>query len=112
MATPQALQRVCPHCATIAVTPERTCPHCRRSYRRGSVLPWVAALALLQTALTIGAVAYLLTTFGKTLETELDDQVQVVQRDFEREIEGLDRRVRRDLRRELDARLPQAPAVP
>ncbi len=103
----QALQRVCPHCSTIAVTPERSCPHCRRSYFRGSVLPWVAALALLQTALTIGAVAYLLSTFGDALEIELDDQVQVVQRDFEQEIDGLDRRVRRELRRELDARLPQ-----
>lgn len=103
MATSQALQRVCPHCATIAVTPGRTCPHCGRSYARRSILPWVAALALLQTALTIGAVAYLLTTFGQTLETELDDQVQVVQRDFETQVDGLDRRIRR----ELDARLPR-----
>lgn len=108
MATPpgQALQRVCPHCSTIAVTPERRCPWCRRSYARGSILPWVAVLALLQTALTVGAVAYMLTVFGDTLETELDDQVEVVQRDFERELDGLDTRVRRELRRELDTRLP------
>lgn len=59
-------------------------------------------------SLTIGAVAYLLTTFGDALEIELDDQVQVVQRDFEKEIDGLDARVRRELRRELDARLPRA----
>lgn len=111
MATPQgqALQRVCPHCSTISVTGDRHCPWCRSSYTR-RVLPWVAALALLQTALTIGGVALLLTTFGDALETELDDQVQVVQRDFEREIDGLDERVRRELRRELDARLP--PLVP
>ena len=109
MATPQAIQRVCPHCSTIAVTAERKCPWCRRSYGRGSILPWVAALALLQTALTIGAVAFLLMTFGNALEGELDDQVGVVQRDFEREIDGLDTRVRRELRRELDARLPAAP---
>ncbi len=108
MATPegQALQRVCPHCSTIAVTPERRCPWCRRSYSRG-MLPWIAALALLQAGLTIGAVAYLLTTFGDALEIELDDQVQVVQRDFEKEIDGLDERVRRELRLELDARLPR-----
>jgi len=71
------------------------------------MLPWIAALALLQAGLTIGAVAYLLTTFGDALEIELDDQVQVVQRDFEKEIDGLDARVRRELRRELDARLPR-----
>ena len=110
MATPsgQALQRVCPHCSTIAVTQDRRCPWCRRSYTR-RILPWIAALALLQTALTIGAVALLLTTFGDSLETELDDQVEVVQRDFEQELEGLEDRVRRELRTELDARLPAAP---
>ena len=107
----QALQRVCPHCSTIAVTPERRCPWCRRSYTR-RILPWIAALALLQTALTIGAVAFLLTTFGDALESELDDQVQVVQRDFEQEIDGLDERVRRELRRELDARLPPVTSSP
>ena len=104
----QALQRVCPHCSTIAVTPERRCPWCRRSYGR-RILPWIAAFALLQTLLTVGAVALLLVTFGDTLETELDDQVEVVQRDFEREIDGLDSRVRQELRRELDARLPAVP---
>jgi len=108
MAIPQGqpLQRVCPRCSTIAVTSEARCPWCRRSYSR-SVGSWVAALALLQTALTVGAVAYLLGTFGDALGTELGDQVQVVQRDFERELEGLDSSVRRELRRELDARLPQ-----
>ncbi len=109
MAIPQGqpLQRVCPHCSTISVTPERKCPWCRRSYSRGSILPWVAALALLQTALTVGAVAFLLTAFGNALRSELDDQVRVVQRDFEKQIDGLDERVQRELRRELDARLPQ-----
>ena len=108
MATPQgqALQRVCPHCSTIAVTPEQRCPRCRRSYTRRSILPWVGLLALLQTALTIGAVAVLLAAFGDALETELDDQVSVVQRDFERGIDGLATDVRRELRDELDARLP------
>lgn len=105
----QARQRVCPHCSTIAVTPERKCPWCRRSYRRRT-LPWIATLALLQTALTIAAVAFLLTTFGDALETELDDQVEVVQRDFEQELDGLEARFRRELRSELDARLP--PAAP
>ncbi len=113
MATPPApaLQRVCPHCATISVTAERNCPWCRRPYSRRLLL-YVALFALVQTAVTIGAVALLLTVFGDTLETELDEQVEVVQRDFEKEIDGLDTRVRRELRRELDQRLPKQPVAP
>lgn len=46
MATPpaQALQRVCPHCSTIAATNERRCPWCRRSYTR-SIAPYLALFA-------------------------------------------------------------------
>ncbi len=111
MATPpaQPLQRVCPHCATISVTAERSCPWCRRSYRR-RLLPCLAFFAILQTAITIGAVALLLTTFGNTLDTELDRQVTTVQRDIEEQFDGLDTRVRRELREEFDRRLP-APAT-
>ncbi len=113
MATPpaQALQRVCPHCATISVTAERNCPWCRRSYRR-RLLPYLALFAAVQTAVTIGAVAVLLTVFGDTLNTELDKQVTTVQRDFETQLDGLDEQVRRELRKELDQRLPRQPGAP
>lgn len=109
MATPapQALQRVCPHCATISVTQDRKCPWCRRSFKRAAVLPWVLLIALLQSAITIGAVVYLLTTFGDSLETELDDQVEVVQRDIEKQVDGIDT----SIRRKLDRRLPATGAT-
>ncbi len=107
MVTPsgQALQRVCPHCSTIAVTASRSCPFCRRSYHR-RLLPWIAALALLQTVVMVVALAVLLTRVGNDLQDELDRQVSTVQRDLDRQVGGLDIRVRRELRRELDARLP------
>lgn len=113
MATPpaQALQRVCPHCATIAVTAARQCPWCRRSYTR-RLLPYLALFALLQTVITVGAVALLLSAFGNSLQSELDKQVRVVQDDFGTQLDGLDGKVRRELRRELDQRLPAQPVAP
>ena len=108
----QQRQRVCPHCSSLAVTPAASCPWCGRSYTRGRVLPWIALLALVQTAVVIGAVALLLVTFGDTLDRELDVAVTDVQRDFEEELDTLDARVRRELRRELDLRLPSTTAVP
>ncbi len=104
---PAAPQRVCPHCATVAYTTESHCPYCRRSYRR-SVLPAVAAMLLVTTALILGGVYYLLTEFGDTLDAELDAQVETVQDDFDRDVRGLER----SIRRELDQRFPAAPAAP
>ena len=113
MATPpvQALQRVCPHCATISVTAERSCPWCRRSYRR-RLLPYLVLFAVVQTVVTIAAVAALLSVFGNTLDAELDKQVTGVQRDFEKQLDGLDSQIRRELRKELDQRLPTQPGAP
>ena len=103
-ATPQ---RVCPHCATVAYTGAGRCPYCRRSYRR-RILPAVAAMLLVTAALVLGGVYYLLTEFGDQLDSELDRQVTTVQEDFGRDVEGLER----SIRRELDRRLPAAPAGP
>ena len=66
------------------------------------------AMLLLFAAGILAGVALMLTAFGDELETELDDQVQVVQRDFEREVNGLER----ELKRELDRRLGPSPAAP
>lgn len=107
MATPTAAtpQRVCPHCSTVAYTGGGRCPYCRRSYRRRT-LPAVAAMLLLTAAVILGGVSYLLMEFGRQLDSELDRQVRAVQRDFSRDVEGLER----GIRRELDRRLPSAPA--
>jgi hypothetical protein len=102
-ATPQ---RVCPHCATLAYTAEPRCPYCRRSYRRHPLLA-VAAMLLVTAALVLGGVAYMLVAFGDDLDSELDRQVQTVQDDFRRDVRGL----RRDLRSELERRLPVPPGA-
>ena len=47
----------------------------------------------------------MLGVFGDELETELDDQVTLVQRDIEKQVDGIDTSVRR----ELDRRLPAVP---
>ena len=104
----QALQRVCPRCSAIAVTASPSCPWCGGSYRR-RLLPWFAALALLQSLLLIAALAYLLARVGDAVQSDLDRQVSRVQRDLDRQVGGIDARVRRELRSELDARLPAVP---
>ena len=101
------MDRVCPHCSTIARTSEARCPHCRRAYRRRSPLPGLLAALALAVATTLAGVALMLQAFGDTLDRELEEQVDVVQRDFDREVRGLERRIEE----ELDRRLP-APATP
>ena len=105
---PQPPQRLCPRCSTIARTVEPACPFCGASYVRRR--PWWAlVLAVrLTVAATLGGTALLLTTFGGVLEDELETQVEVVERDVDREVRGLERR----LLRELDRRLPDPTAVP
>ena len=95
-----ARQRLCPHCHSFAQTADERCPYCRRRYRRNT-LAAAAALAAVTAAVILGGVALLLTSFGRTLEDELDSQVTTVQRDFDRDVQGLERRIER----ELDARL-------
>ena len=102
---PQPPQRLCPRCSTIARTVEPDCPFCHTSYTRHG--PWaaIAAATLLTIAATLAGVALLLSSFGDTLDQELDDQVQTVQRDFDRDVRALERRILD----ELEARMP-APA--
>ncbi len=108
MPAAQPPQRVCPRCSTISRTIEPECPFCGRSYtRRG---PWgaVVAAVLLTIAATLAGVALMLSAFGDELELELDDQVQTVQRDFDRDVRRLERRILG----EIDERLPAAPVAP
>jgi hypothetical protein len=99
-----APQRVCPHCARISYETGRRCPWCGRRFAR-HVLPAAIAVALLCSALVLGGVYLMLDAFGRELDRRLDTQVERVQRDLVREMDG----VRGDVRRELDRRLPPAP---
>ena len=103
----RAMDRVCPHCSTIARTNDARCPHCRRAYRRRSPLPALLAALALAVGVTLGGVALMLQSFGDALDRELEQQVDVVQRDFDRDVTRLERRIEE----ELDARLgpPQGP---
>ena len=102
---PQAPQRCCPRCSTIARTVDAHCPHCGSPYRRRG--PWgtVALATLLATAVILAGVFALLLDFGNRLDQELDDEVDVVQRDFDRDVRRLEERIER----ELDERLGPGP---
>lgn len=98
----ESVQKLCPSCSTLAYTAERRCPWCGAGYRRRR-WPALLALALVQTALVLGGVAYMLTVFGDELDSTLDARVSEVQRDLDDSFDE----VRRAVREELDRRLPQ-----
>ena len=97
----EAVQKVCPRCSTLAYTGDGHCPWCGGSYKRRR---WPALLALLvvQTALVLGGVAYMLTLAGDELDTRLDEVVSRVERDLDTSFDD----VRQSVRQELDRRLP------
>ena len=97
----QPPQRACPHCSTIATTTEARCPFCHRAYRRRSPLPALLAALALAVAVTLAGVALMLQSFGDELDSELEEQVDVVQRDFDRDVRGLERRIEEELDRRL-----------
>jgi len=100
----ESVQKLCPRCSTLAFTGERRCPWCGARYRR-SAWARLLALMLLQLALTLGGVAYMLTVFGDELDQTLDDEVAEVQRDLDDSFDEVERSVTE----ELDRRLPEEP---
>ena len=100
-------QRLCPHCASVATTAATRCPWCRRSYRR-RVVPAVAALLLVQTALVLGVLLYALAQTGTTVQDQVDQGIVDINDEIDDQVKDIDGRVRRELRRELDRRLPGA----
>jgi RNA polymerase subunit RPABC4/transcription elongation factor Spt4 len=98
----EAVQKVCPRCSTVAFTGDGHCPWCGSGYKRRR---WPALLALLvvQTALVIGGVAYMLTVAGDELDSRLAEEVSRVERDLDSSFND----VQRSVREELDRRLPQ-----
>jgi hypothetical protein len=98
----QPPQRVCPRCSTIARTVDAHCPFCGSSYRRRG--PWggVAAATMLATLAILAGVALMFLQTARTVERELDSQVDTVQRDFDHSVRRLETRIDR----KLDERLP------
>ena len=97
----EAVQRLCPHCSTLAYTSDDRCPWCGRGYARRS-WPALLAVAVVHALLVLAGVAVLLLAAGRELDLRINREVRTVQRDFD---DGVDA-IRRDLRRELDRRLP------
>ena len=98
----ESVQKLCPSCSTLAFTGARRCPRCGASYRR-RLWPGLLALTLVQVALVLGGVAYMLTVFGDDVDTRLDEEVDRVERDLDRSFDDIERSVRD----ELDRRLPE-----
>ena len=65
------------------------------------------ALTLLATAAILLGTLAMLVDFGDQLDTELEEQVDVVQRDFDRDTRRLEDRIER----KLDERLPPPAAT-
>jgi hypothetical protein len=101
----ETVQKLCPSCSRLAHTGDRRCPWCGAGYRRRLWGP-LLALLLVQTALLLGGVGYMLTVFGDEVDATLDEQVTDVQRDLDESFDD----VRRAVREELDRRLPQEAA--
>lgn len=95
-------QRVCPHCARISYDTGRHCPYCGRGFTRRSVLPALAAMLTVFAVVVLGGVYLMLVTFGDTLDRQLSSEVERVEGEIDRNFDG----VRRDVRQELDRRLP------
>jgi RNA polymerase subunit RPABC4/transcription elongation factor Spt4 len=100
----EPVQKLCPSCSALAHTAERRCPWCGASYRR-RVWPGLIALLLVQSALVLGGVAYMLTVVGEEVDAQLDSEVDRVERDLDESFDD----VRRSVRQELDRRLPPEP---
>ena len=100
----EAVQKVCPHCATASFTGAPHCPWCGRSFAR-RLWPALLLTGLVTAVLTLGGTTVLLLRFGEELDATLDDEVTRVERDLDRNFDD----IRQSVREELDARLPPAP---
>jgi hypothetical protein len=101
------VERVCPHCARISYEDGRRCPYCGRSFRRSVLLP-VAAMLTVFAAIVLGGVALMFVVAGREVDDQLDREVQRVERELERNFDG----IQREVREELDRRLPEPTPSP
>src|SRR5688572_23984211 len=98
-------QRVCPKCARISWATGPQCPYCRARFSRApGVAPWMLALT---AVIVLVGVALMLLFAGDQLDRQLDERVDQVSREFDADIN----KMREDVRKELDARLPAGGVV-
>jgi hypothetical protein len=101
------VQRVCPHCARISYDSGRRCPYCGRGFRRSIVFP-MAVLLTVFALLVLGGMYAMFVVAGSEVDEQLDREVQRVERELERNFDG----IQRDVREELDRRLPEPTPSP
>ena len=101
------VERVCPHCARISFEDGRRCPYCGRSFRRSGLLP-IAAMLTVFAAIVLGGTALMLLAAGREVDDQLDREVRRVERELERNFDG----IQQDVREELDRRLPEPTPTP
>ncbi len=95
------VERVCPHCARISYEDGRRCPYCGRSFRRSGLLA-IAAMLTVFAAIVLGGMALMFVIAGREFDEQLDREVRRVERELERNFDG----IQSDVREELDRRLP------
>jgi outer membrane murein-binding lipoprotein Lpp len=98
----QPVQRVCPHCARISFESGARCPYCGRSFKRGTGLVGLGLLLLVFAAVVLGGMLLMLVAAGNEADRKLDREVNRV----ERNLNGQFDQIQRDVRSELDRRLP------
>jgi hypothetical protein len=101
------VQRVCPHCARISYDSGRRCPYCGRGFRRSVVLP-IATMLTVFAVIVLGGMYAMFVVAGREVDEQLDREVQRVERELERNFDGIEDSVRE----ELDRRLPEPTATP
>ena len=101
------VERVCPHCARISYEDGRRCPYCGRSFRRSGLLP-IAAMLTVWAVVVLGGVAAMFVVAGREVDEQLDREVERVERELDRNFST----IQRDVREELDRRLPEPTATP
>jgi hypothetical protein len=103
----QPVQRVCPHCARISFESGPRCPYCGSSFRRGGLLGFAALLAVF-AVVVLGGTALLLVAAGNEFDRRINDQVERVHREFQGDFDN----IQREVRNELDRRLPAPTPTP
>jgi hypothetical protein len=104
----QPVQRVCPNCARISFESGARCPYCGGSFQRRTGLVGMAFLLLLFAVVVLGGMFLMLVAAGREADDKLDREVGRVERNLNDQFD----QIQRDVRSELDRRLPEESATP
>jgi hypothetical protein len=103
----QPVQRVCPRCARISFESGARCPYCGGSFQRRGLLGFALLLAVFAIVI-LGGVGLMLVAAGNEFDRRINREVDRVHREFETDFDG----IRREVREELDRRLPSPTPSP